>query len=222
MAARSTRWPPACCRSRSARRPRPSPAPWPGARPIASRCAGARRATPTTPRARSSRRARCGPDAAAIAAALPRFTGDDPAAPARLFRRSRSTASAPMTWPAAAQPSTLAPRPVEIDALRPARPARRRPRRVRGGGRQGHLYPRPRPRPRRGARHLRPCHRAAPPRGRAASPWTDAISLDKLAALGHSAAASGHLLPIETALDDIPALALTEAEAHRLALRPVP
>ncbi|HJT06200.1 MAG TPA: tRNA pseudouridine(55) synthase TruB [Stellaceae bacterium] len=44
----------------------------------------------------------------------------------------------------------------------------------------------------------------------------DAISLDKLAMLGHSAAASGHLLPIETALDDIPALALTEAEAHRL------
>jgi tRNA pseudouridine55 synthase len=43
-----------------------------------------------------------------------------------------------------------------------------------------------------------------------------AISLEKLAALGHSAAASGHLLPIETALDDIPALALSEAEAHRL------
>jgi tRNA pseudouridine55 synthase len=43
-----------------------------------------------------------------------------------------------------------------------------------------------------------------------------AISLDKLATLGHSAAASEHLLPIETALDDIPALALTEAEALRL------
>ena len=43
-----------------------------------------------------------------------------------------------------------------------------------------------------------------------------AISLDNLAMLGHSAAASGHLLPIETALDDIPALALTEAEADRL------
>lgn len=43
-----------------------------------------------------------------------------------------------------------------------------------------------------------------------------AISLDNLAALGHSAAASGHLLPIETALDDIPALALSEEEAHRL------
>jgi tRNA pseudouridine55 synthase len=42
------------------------------------------------------------------------------------------------------------------------------------------------------------------------------ISLDKLEALGHSAAASEHLLPIETALDDIPALALSEAEADRL------
>jgi tRNA pseudouridine55 synthase len=44
----------------------------------------------------------------------------------------------------------------------------------------------------------------------------EAISLDNLAALGHSAAASGHLLPIETALDDIPALALTEEEARAL------
>ena len=35
-------------------------------------------------------------------------------------------------------------------------------------------------------------------------------------ALGHSLAASEHLLPIETALDDIPALAVTAAEAARL------
>lgn len=44
----------------------------------------------------------------------------------------------------------------------------------------------------------------------------DAISLEKLAELGHSAPASAHLLPVETVLDDIPALALTEAEARRL------
>jgi tRNA pseudouridine55 synthase len=43
-----------------------------------------------------------------------------------------------------------------------------------------------------------------------------AISLERAAALGHSLAASEHLLPIETALDDIPALAITAAEAHRL------
>jgi tRNA pseudouridine55 synthase len=43
-----------------------------------------------------------------------------------------------------------------------------------------------------------------------------AISLDSALALGHSLAASEHLLPIETALDDIPALALTAIEATRL------
>jgi tRNA pseudouridine55 synthase len=43
-----------------------------------------------------------------------------------------------------------------------------------------------------------------------------AISLDKLEALGHSAAASETLLPIETVLDDIPALALTATEGARL------
>ena len=52
----------------------------------------------------------------------------------------------------------------------------------------------------------------------AVGPFTldGAISLDKLEALGHSPAASGHLLPIETALDDIPALALSGEEAEAL------
>lgn len=43
-----------------------------------------------------------------------------------------------------------------------------------------------------------------------------AISLESLQALGHSPAAFEHLLPVETALDDIPALALTATEAIRL------
>ncbi|MFA7429933.1 MAG: tRNA pseudouridine(55) synthase TruB [Rhodospirillaceae bacterium] len=43
-----------------------------------------------------------------------------------------------------------------------------------------------------------------------------AISLDKLQELGHSAAPMEFLLPIETALDDIPAVALTGEEARRL------
>jgi tRNA pseudouridine55 synthase len=45
----------------------------------------------------------------------------------------------------------------------------------------------------------------------------DAISLDTLMSLGHSAPLSKYLLPGETALDDIPALALTEEEARHLA-----
>jgi len=43
-----------------------------------------------------------------------------------------------------------------------------------------------------------------------------AISLELLEGLGHSPARFEHLLPVETALDDIPALAVTEEEAGRL------
>jgi tRNA pseudouridine55 synthase len=44
----------------------------------------------------------------------------------------------------------------------------------------------------------------------------NAISLEKLEEFGHSAASANFILPVETALDDIPALALTEEEARRL------
>ncbi|UUX52114.1 tRNA pseudouridine(55) synthase TruB [Nisaea acidiphila] len=45
---------------------------------------------------------------------------------------------------------------------------------------------------------------------------TDAISLDSLKALEHSPAAFEHLMPVETALDGIPALTLAGAEANKL------
>jgi tRNA pseudouridine55 synthase len=44
----------------------------------------------------------------------------------------------------------------------------------------------------------------------------NAISLDALRSFEDSAAVLQHLLPVETALDDIPALALTDSEARRL------
>ena len=52
----------------------------------------------------------------------------------------------------------------------------------------------------------------------AVGPFTEemAISLEEFASLGHSEAALGHLLAVETVLDDIPALAVTESEAGRL------
>ncbi|MEI6987170.1 MAG: tRNA pseudouridine(55) synthase TruB [Rhodospirillaceae bacterium] len=43
-----------------------------------------------------------------------------------------------------------------------------------------------------------------------------AISLDEIEALGQGPGIDDHLLPVATALDDIPALALTVAEAHQL------
>ena len=50
------------------------------------------------------------------------------------------------------------------------------------------------------------------------SPFSESasISLESLEALVHSAPPSAYLLAVETALDDIPALALTEDEARRL------
>ena len=52
----------------------------------------------------------------------------------------------------------------------------------------------------------------------AAGPFREeaAISLSKLEALGHIPALLGVLAPVSTALDDIPALALTEAQSDRL------
>ncbi len=44
----------------------------------------------------------------------------------------------------------------------------------------------------------------------------EAISLESLQELGQGPGPRAYLLPVETALDDIPALALTEAEARRL------
>ena len=54
----------------------------------------------------------------------------------------------------------------------------------------------------------------------AAGPFREeaAISLSKLEALGHIPALFGALAPVATALDDIPALALTETQADRLRL----
>ena len=52
----------------------------------------------------------------------------------------------------------------------------------------------------------------------AAGPFTEdqAIPLDSLETLGHSPDALKRLLPVETALDDIPALALNAAQADHL------
>lgn len=62
-----------------------------------------------------------------------------------------------------------------------------------------------------------PAHLAALRRTRVgALTETQMISLETLEAMGHIPAASEHVRPVETALADIPALALTDTEANRL------
>ncbi|CAA7612389.1 tRNA pseudouridine synthase B [Candidatus Terasakiella magnetica] len=68
------------------------------------------------------------------------------------------------------------------------------------------------------AQALGTCGHVAELRRIACGPFTEqnAISLETLEELGHGPGPRTFLLPIETALDDIPALALTESEARRL------
>jgi tRNA pseudouridine55 synthase len=154
------------------------------------------------------------PDAAAILAALPGFTGTilqtPPAYSAiklggqRAYKLARAGAEV-----------ELAPRPVEIAALRLVRqpdPDHAEFEMETGKGAYVRALGRDLATALGTLAHVSALRRVA------VGPFTleRAISLDNLAALDHSAAAFGHLLPIETALDDIPALALTEAEAHRL------
>lgn len=68
------------------------------------------------------------------------------------------------------------------------------------------------------AAHLGTCGHICALRRLKVGPFDEkvAISLDKLEALGHSAPLANQLLALETALDDIPALALSEEEARNL------
>jgi tRNA pseudouridine55 synthase len=154
------------------------------------------------------------PDAAAIEAALPAFTGTilqrPPAYSAIQIGGRRAYASA-----RAGKPLDLIARPVEIAELRliaAAEPDHADFAAVVGAGTYIRALARDLGRALGTLGHIAELRRTAV--GRFAE--SQAISLDSAVVLGHSLAASEHLLPIETALDDIPALALTAEEAARL------
>ena len=154
------------------------------------------------------------PDAAAIAAALPRFVGTilqcPPAYSAIKLAGRRAYALA-----RAGRPPELAARPVEIAELRLLSAADRDHAEfeaVVGGGTYVRALARDLAAALGTLGHVAELRRLSV--GRFGE--GQAISLDCAVALGHSLAASEHLLPIETALDDIPALAVTADEAARL------
>jgi tRNA pseudouridine55 synthase len=154
------------------------------------------------------------PDAAAIAAALPGFIGTirqrPPAFSAIKIDGRRAYALA-----RAGRPPEMAPRPVEIVELQLiALPDRDHADFAAMVGEGTYI----RALARDLAAALGTLGHIAELRRLAVGRFTEAqaISLDSAVSLGHSLAASGHLLPIETVLDDIPALALTATEAARL------
>ena len=154
------------------------------------------------------------PDAAAIAAALPRFVGTirqcPPAYSAIKMAGRRSYALA-----RAGRPPELAARPVEIAELCLVSAADRDHAEFEatvGAGTYIRALARDLAEAVGTLGHVAELRRLSVGRFGEAQ----AISLDCAVALGHSLAASEHLLPIETALDDIPALAVTAEEAARL------
>jgi tRNA pseudouridine55 synthase len=154
------------------------------------------------------------PDRAAIAAALPRFTGIILQRPPP-YSAIKVAGKRAYALSRAGAPPDLAARPVEIAELRLSSvidPDHADFAAVVGEG----TYIRALARDLAAA--LGTLGHIAELRRTAVGRFTEnqAISLDSAVALGHSLAASEHLLPIETALDDIPALALTAAEAARL------
>ncbi len=154
------------------------------------------------------------PAAAEIRAVLPQFTGEIMQVPPRYSaikvagRRAYARARAEEDF-------TLAPRPVTIDRLAL----------IGCGGRDVASFEVAcgkgaymRALARDIAHALGTCAHIVELRRLSAGPFTEsqAISLDSLEALRHSPAALETLLPIETALDGIPALALSEGEARVL------
>lgn len=154
------------------------------------------------------------PEAIAIAAALPRFTGTiaqrPPAYSAIKVAGRRAYALARR-----GKAPFLAARPVEIAALRliaAPDPDHAEFEAVVGEGTYIRSLARDLAEALGTVGHIATLRRTAVGRFTEAQ----AISLDLATTLGHSLFASGHLLPLEAALDDIPALALTADEAARL------
>ena len=116
MAARSIRWPAACCRSPWARRPRPCPSSWTAGRNTASRSASGKRARRRMPRARSPPPATFVPPTTAIRSALAAFVGDIEQVPPA-FSALKIEGKRAYDLARAGEPVDLKPRRVLIERL---------------------------------------------------------------------------------------------------------
>jgi tRNA pseudouridine55 synthase len=155
------------------------------------------------------------PTDAAIRAALPAFTGTIMQVPPR-FSAVKVQGERAYDLARAGAEVELAPRPAQVDRFElVARPDADTAVFVVESGKGVYM----RSLARDLARALGTVGHVAALRRRRVGPFTEAqaVSLDKLLALGQDASALSLVLPVETALADIPALALTGEEAARLA-----
>ena len=220
MAARSIRSRPACCRSRSARRPRPWPTSWTGQKRyrFTARWGEARTTDDAEGEvvATSERRPERGRDRGRAA----RVRRHARAGAAPLRRGQGRRASGLTTWRAAARRSSWRRATIEVESFvlveQPDRDhaifeLRMRPR---------HLCAGADPRPRRAARLPRPRGRAAPAAGGPVPRRGGALARGARAAGRPRTRLPQALLPVSAALGELPALALTEPQAASAARRP--
>ncbi|MBM3487969.1 MAG: tRNA pseudouridine(55) synthase TruB [Alphaproteobacteria bacterium] len=154
------------------------------------------------------------PDTAAIRAALPAFTGTILQAPPA-YSAIRIEGARAYALARAARPVVPAARPVTIESLALVdRPDPDHATLIVRCGKGTYV----RSLARDLGHHLGTVAHVAALRRTAVGPFTEAgaISVDKLEALGHSVPPVAYLAPVTTALDDIPALALTAAQAAQL------
>ncbi len=154
------------------------------------------------------------PDDAAILAVLPRFTGEIEQVPP-IYSALKVDGERAYDLARAGEAVELAARRVRIDSIRLlARPDADRAEFEVACGKGTYI----RSLARDIARAVGTVGHVAELRRTACGPFneTNAIPLDNARALGQGPALRAKLLPILTALDDIPALALTEDEARRL------
>jgi tRNA pseudouridine55 synthase len=190
------------------------PTPWMPRRPIASPCNSARRARTDDAEGAVVQTSDVRPSDDAIGAILPQFTGLITQVPPA-FSAIKVEGQRAYDLARAGETVELEPRQVMIRSIRLlGRPSPDEATFEVISGKGAYM----RALGRDLAIGLGTCGHIRDLRRTAVGPFTEqrAISLESLKALGHSPAAFEYLLPVETALDDIPALALTATEAIRL------
>ncbi|MET0294141.1 MAG: tRNA pseudouridine(55) synthase TruB [Phenylobacterium sp.] len=160
-----------------------------------------------------TRRSDVRPTAAQVEAALPRFVGEIQQVPPA-YSAIKVDGERAYDLARAGQAVELAARPVHIHALRIVEPADDHLTLEMDCGKGTYV----RAFARDLAEALGACAHVSALRRTRVGPFGEAqaITLDNLEDLGHKARPSGALLPVETALDDIPALAVTAEDAFRL------
>ena len=166
MAARSTRWPPACCRSPSGRRRKPCPMSWTAPSCTISRLRFGEARDTDDADGQVTETSDVRPTDEQIRAALPALHAATSCRCRRSIPPIKVAGERAYDLARAGAPPVLEPRPARVDRFELIGRPDADTRGLRGAVGQGRLHAQPGARPRAGLRHAGPYRRPAPPAGR--------------------------------------------------------